>query len=112
MHRQGSVPELLIPASGPEALKVAVHYGADAVYIGGEAFSLRAKAINFTDQKHLDVSMIRCREIMLEKRADFFQGRRHTEEFSCLIHPCYSAASVLSHAPTCKSCEAHHFCVE
>ena len=51
MHRQGSVPELLIPASGPEALKVAVHYGADAVYIGGEAFSLRAKAINFTREE-------------------------------------------------------------
>lgn len=51
MHRQEALPELLIPASGPEALKVAVHYGADAVYIGGEAFSLRAKAINFTPQQ-------------------------------------------------------------
>ena len=48
MHRQGQTPELLIPASGPEVLKVAVRYGADAVYIGGEAFSLRAKAQNFS----------------------------------------------------------------
>lgn len=48
MHRQGALPELLVPASGPETLKVAVHYGADAVYIGGEAFSLRARAQNFT----------------------------------------------------------------
>ncbi|MBO4389567.1 MAG: U32 family peptidase [Lachnospiraceae bacterium] len=40
--------ELLIPASSPEVLKTAVRYGADAVYIGGEAFSLRAKAQNFT----------------------------------------------------------------
>lgn len=41
-------PELLIPASSLEVLKVAVIYGADAVYIGGEAFGLRAKAKNFT----------------------------------------------------------------
>ena len=41
-------PELLIPASSLEVLKTAVIFGADAVYIGGEAFSLRAKAKNFT----------------------------------------------------------------
>lgn len=40
--------ELLIPAGSLEVLKVAVNYGADAVYIGGEAFGLRAKAHNFT----------------------------------------------------------------
>ena len=39
-----NVPELLVPASCLEVLKVAVIYGADAVYIGGEAFGLRAKA--------------------------------------------------------------------
>ncbi len=41
-------PELLIPASSPEVLKTAVIFGADAVYIGGEAFGLRAKAKNFS----------------------------------------------------------------
>ena len=41
-------PELLVPASNLEVLKVAVRYGADAVYIGGEAFGLRAKAKNFS----------------------------------------------------------------
>ena len=41
-------PELLVPAGSLEVLKTAVRYGADAVYIGGEAFSLRAKAKNFT----------------------------------------------------------------
>ena len=41
-------PELLVPASNLEVLKVAVIFGADAVYIGGEAFGLRAKAKNFT----------------------------------------------------------------
>ena len=42
------VPELLVPASSLEVLKIAVVFGADAVYIGGEVFGLRAKAKNFT----------------------------------------------------------------
>ena len=41
-------PELLIPAGSLEVLKTAVLYGADAVYLGGEAFGLRAKAKNFS----------------------------------------------------------------
>ena len=41
-------PELLIPASSLEVLKVAILYGADAVYIGGEMYGLRAKAKNFS----------------------------------------------------------------
>lgn len=41
-------PELLVPAGSLEVLKIAVMYGADAVYIGGEAYGLRAKAKNFT----------------------------------------------------------------
>ena len=44
-------PELLIPASSLEVLKTAVIFGADAVYIGGEAFGLRAKAKNFTPEE-------------------------------------------------------------
>ena len=40
--------ELLCPASSLEVLKIAVVFGADAVYIGGEAFGLRAKAKNFS----------------------------------------------------------------
>ena len=40
--------ELLIPASNLEVLKIAVLYGADAVYIGGEMYGLRAKAKNFS----------------------------------------------------------------
>ena len=40
--------ELLMPAGSLEVLKIAVIYGADAVYLGGEAFGLRAKAHNFS----------------------------------------------------------------
>ncbi|MFG6395295.1 MAG: U32 family peptidase [Lachnospiraceae bacterium] len=43
-------PELLVPASSLEVLKVAVTYGADAVYIGGEMYGLRAKAKNFSKE--------------------------------------------------------------
>lgn len=43
-------PELLIPAGSLEVLKTAVIFGADAVYIGGEAFGLRAKAKNFSTE--------------------------------------------------------------
>ena len=43
--------ELLIPAGSLDVLKTAVIYGADAVYLGGEAFSLRAKARNFTNDE-------------------------------------------------------------
>jgi putative protease len=41
-------PELLAPAGNYEKLKTALHYGADAVYMGLSDFSLRAKADNFT----------------------------------------------------------------
>lgn len=43
-------PELLIPAGSLEVLKVAVLYGADAVYIGGDMYGLRAKAKNFSNE--------------------------------------------------------------
>ena len=41
-------PELLLPAGSLEKLKVAFHFGADAVYLGGKSFSLRANATNFS----------------------------------------------------------------
>lgn len=41
-------PELLIPAGNLETLKTAIMYGADAVYIGGDLYGLRAKARNFS----------------------------------------------------------------
>ena len=46
--------ELLAPAGDLEKLKAAIDYGADAVYFGGEAFSLRAGAGNFTEEEMLE----------------------------------------------------------
>jgi U32 family peptidase len=48
--REYKKPELLIPASNLEVLKTAIIYGADAVYIGGEMYGLRAKAKNFSKE--------------------------------------------------------------
>ena len=45
-----SIPELLVAARRVEVMQVAVLFGADAVYIGGEAFGLRAKAKNFSKE--------------------------------------------------------------
>jgi len=48
--REYKKPELLIPSSNLEVLKTAIIYGADAVYIGGEMYGLRAKAKNFSNE--------------------------------------------------------------
>lgn len=47
-------PELLAPGGSLEKLKTAIDYGADAVYIGGEAFSLRVAAENFSKEDMLE----------------------------------------------------------
>ena len=52
--RKKRKPELLVPAASLEVLKTAVIFGADAVYIGGEAFGLRAKAKNFSMEEMAD----------------------------------------------------------
>ncbi len=43
--------ELLMPAGSLETMKTAIDYGADAVYLGGSSYSLRAKADNFTPEE-------------------------------------------------------------
>jgi putative protease len=43
--------ELLLPAGNLKKLKTAFHFGADAVYLGGKSFSLRAFADNFTEDE-------------------------------------------------------------
>ena len=48
MIKQLKKPELLAPAGTLEKLKTAIHYGADAVYIGGDAYGLRSRAGNFS----------------------------------------------------------------
>ncbi len=45
------LPELLAPAGNREKLALAIHYGADALYLGGKSFGLRNRADNFTDDE-------------------------------------------------------------
>ena len=52
-------PELLIPAGSLPVFKVAASYGADAIYIGGEAFSLRANAHNFSFEDILPYNFLK-----------------------------------------------------
>lgn len=48
------VPELLAPAGNLEKLKLAILYGADAVYMGGKSFSLRSAADNFSEEEIIE----------------------------------------------------------
>ncbi|MFR1255569.1 MAG: peptidase U32 family protein [Eubacterium sp.] len=63
-------PEILAPASSLEVLKTAIQYGADAVYIGGEAYGLRAKAKNFSMED-------------MKEGIEF----AHEEEKRCMLQP-------------------------
>lgn len=55
------IPELLAPAGSPEGLKMAVQYGADAVYLGAKDFSARRSAANF-DMQELNEAFDYCHE--------------------------------------------------
>jgi putative protease len=54
-------PELLAPAGNMEKLKIALHYGADAVYLGGHSFGLRNKADNFS-REEMQTALDYCHE--------------------------------------------------
>ena len=68
-------PELLIPAGSLDVLKTAVRYGADAVYLGGEVYGLRAKAKNFSEE-------------------DIREGVRYAHERGVRVH---ITANILAH---------------
>jgi putative protease len=50
--------ELLAPSGSYEKGKVALDYGADAIYLGAKAYSLRARASNFDDQELMKISQL------------------------------------------------------
>ena len=77
--------ELLIPAGSLEVLYSAVNFGADAVYVGGEAFSLRAKAKNFSME-------------------DMAQGIRYAHEHGVKF---YVTANILAHNNDLDEAEAY-----
>lgn len=71
------VPELLAPAGDLEKLRTAIHYGADAVYLGDPRFSLRSKAGNFgPDQLKMAVRYARDRGVRAYVTVNIFPHNR------------------------------------
>jgi len=79
-------PELLVPAGDMEKLRVALDYGADAVYAGAERFGLRASAGNF-DREHLAaaVALVRQRGKRLYLTLNAYLHPAETEDFAALL---------------------------
>ncbi len=88
-------PELLLPAGNMDVLKAAFRYGADAVYLGGEEFSLRAKAANFSKEEmrcavsyaHERGKKIYVTANILAHETDLPGVRDYFEELAADIHP-------------------------
>ena len=74
-------PELLIPAGSLEVLRTAVNYGADAVYIGGDVFSLRAKAKNFTKEEMIEgIAYAHSKNVKVYVTANIFAHNNDLKE--------------------------------
>jgi len=83
MKETTRLPELLAPAGNLEKLKAAITYGADAVYIGGEEFSLRVAADNFTIEEMkqgIDFAKERDRKVYLT--ANIIPHNRDIDEYA------------------------------
>ncbi len=79
--------ELLVPAGSPEVLRTAVLFGADAVYIGGEAFGLRARAKNFSIEEMKEgVSFARERGVRVYVTANIFARNDDLDGVEAYFH--------------------------
>ena len=79
-------PELLAPGGSLEKLKTAIDYGADAVYIGGDAFSLRVAAENFTlDEMRQGLKYAHDRDRKVYLTANIIPHNRDIAEFENFI---------------------------
>ncbi len=77
------IPELLAPAGNMEKLITAIHYGADAVYLGGNNYSLRASAGNFTNQEiNKAVTYAHEREVKVYIALNIFAHNRDFKQFT------------------------------
>lgn len=69
--------ELLAPAGSLEKLRTVIHYGADAVYLGGREFSLRAHATNFSrDELQEAVAFAHARQVRVYVTVNIFAHNR------------------------------------
>ncbi|MCI5124133.1 MAG: U32 family peptidase [Candidatus Electrothrix sp. AR5] len=81
------IPELLAPAGNMEKLITAIHYGADAVYLGGSNYSLRAGAGNFSNQEiSKAVTYAHEREVNVYIALNIFAHNRDLKQFTEHLH--------------------------
>ena len=78
--------ELLAPAGNYEKLEIAVHYGADAVYLGDPRFSLRHFADNFTvAQMHRAAALLRAHGVKMYVACNIFPNNREASEIGAYL---------------------------
>ncbi|MDR3629053.1 MAG: U32 family peptidase C-terminal domain-containing protein [Desulfocapsaceae bacterium] len=81
-----AIPELLAPAGNFEKLVTAIHYGADAVYLGGRSFSLRAKAGNFDpDQMRDAIAYAHARRVKVYVTVNILAHNRDLAELDASL---------------------------
>ncbi len=84
--------ELLAPAGNFSKLKTAIYYGADAVYIGGKNFSLRALSDNFTDDEIADaVIYAHARNVKIYVTVNIFARNNDFEKAAAYFRFLYNA---------------------
>ena len=80
LRKSSKIPELLAPAGNMEKLITAIHYGADAVYLGGSRYSLRARAGNFDEQGLVEaVAYAHARNVKVYVTTNIFAHNRDLE---------------------------------
>ena len=85
-------PELLSPAGDPERLQMAVRYGADAVYLAGKQYGMRAKCGNFSDQELREaVSFCHSRNVKAYVTANILARTQEIREIPAFLELCQDA---------------------
>ena len=87
MKKNHFKPELLAPAGNFEKLEIAIHYGADAVYLAGKEFSLRNFSGNFTDSEMLDaVSFAHLQKVKVYIACNIYSRNHEQKELENFLN--------------------------
>lgn len=101
-------PEILAPAGTLEKLKTAIHYGADAVYIGGNAYGLRSRAGNFSYEEMVEgVAYAKAHQAKVYVAANMVTHEGNQEgagEFFCQLRDVGISAVIVSDPALIEIC--------